>query len=107
APAQACTRPGAGLVRRDRLPCAGSSCAKRGSRIRQEAQSRRWRIATLSALRGTTKLRRQEPIRAAGKNAGTEGFQLRGARSVPAAAAVGGHRRQTETETGERRLTMS
>ena len=86
-------RPGAGLVRRDRLPRAGPSRAERGGRIRQEAQSRRWRIATLAALRGTTKLRRQEPIRAAGQNAGTEGFQLRGARSVPATAAVGGHRR--------------
>ena len=93
APAQARSRPGAGLVRRDRLPRAGSSRAERGSRIRQEAQSRRWRIATLAALRGTTKLRRQESIRAAGENVGTEGFQLRGARSVPATAAVGGHRR--------------
>ena len=86
-------RPGAGLVRRDRLPRAGPSRAERGSRIRQEAQPCRRRIATLAALRGTTKLRRQEPIRAAGENAGTEGFQLRRARTVPATAAVGGHRR--------------
>ena len=37
AAAQARSRPGAGLVRRDRLPRAAPSCAERGSRIRQEA----------------------------------------------------------------------
>ena len=56
---------------------------------RQEAQPRRRRIATLAALRGTTKLRRREPLRPAGQNAGAEEFQLRGARSVPAALRSG------------------
>ena len=36
APAQAGTRPGAGLVRRDRLSCAGPSRAERGGRIRKK-----------------------------------------------------------------------
>ena len=92
-------RPGAGLVRRDRLPRAGSSRAERGCRLRQEAQPRRWRIATLAALRGTTKLRRQESLRPAGQNAGAEGLQLRGTRPVSAAAAVDGYRWQTQFQT--------
>ena len=90
------TRPGAGLVRRDRLPRAGPSRAERRSRLRQEAQPRRRWLPALAAFRRPAELRRQEPLRAAGENAGAEGFQLRGARSVPATAAVGGdHRRQT------------
>ena len=80
--------------------------AERRNRLRQETQSRRRRLAALAALRGTAELRRQESIRTAGKNAGAEKFQLRGARSVPTTAAVGGHRRQTQPQTHPKPTTQ-
>jgi AAA domain len=65
----------------------------------KKRKPRRRRLTTLVALRGAAGLRRQKPIWLTGKDAGAARLQLRGVRPVPAAAAVGGYRRQTKSKT--------